>query len=108
MIKLRKSFSKKRYFNNGDGRFSKRQKDGKTAKFEQMITHDEYDACIKGCQTASRETKTTFTSSEENVKEEDIYVAGGENSLWHLEGKSWRKIEFPSARPQSICGGGDG
>lgn len=38
------------------------------AKFEQMITQDEYDACIKGCQTASRETKTTFTSWEKTSK----------------------------------------
>lgn len=44
----------------------------------------------------------------DGFSEEDIYVAGGENSLWHLEGKSWRKIEFPSARPQSICCGGGG
>lgn len=38
------------------------------AKFEQMITQDEYGACIKGCQTASRETKTTFTSRAETSK----------------------------------------
>lgn len=78
------------------------------AKFEQMITQDEYDACIKGCQTASCRNKDCFHFAGRNVKEEDIYVAGGENSLWHLKDKSRRKIEFSSARPQSICCGGDG
>ena len=33
-----------------------------------MITQDEYDACIKDCQTASCETKTTFISRAETSK----------------------------------------
>ena len=39
------------------------------AKFEQMITQDEYDACIKGCQTASCRNKDYFHFVGRNVKE---------------------------------------
>ena len=40
------------------------------AKFEQMILQDEYDACIKGCQTASCRNKDYFHFAGRNVKEE--------------------------------------
>lgn len=39
------------------------------AKFEQMILQDEYDACIKGCQTASCRNKDYFHFVGRNVKE---------------------------------------
>lgn len=48
-----------------------------------MITQDEYYACIKGYQIIDcvARNKDYFHFVGRNVKEEDIYVAGGENSL---------------------------
>lgn len=72
------------------------------AKFEQMITRDEYSACIKGCQTASCRNKDCFHFAGRNVKEEGRNV-GAESRQTRdrlLQGRRAGQM-----RGQSIGGG---
>lgn len=39
----------------------------------------------------------------------DIYAAGGDGDVWHYDGKSWRRIDFPSNLTiGTMCCGADG
>ncbi len=41
--------------------------------------------------------------------QKDIYAAGAEGDVWHYDGKTWRRIDFPSNDfIFTVCCGGDG
>lgn len=45
----------------------------------------------------------------DGFNEADMYVVGGKGVVWHLQGKNWRQVAFPSNMYlESVCCGGDG